>query len=301
MRPPDSRPQIDAIITMAPPPRRRMCGTARRDARTAGKSVWSRASCHSASLVSVIEAPRPRPTLLIRISSPPKVSTVRVTTVPTPSTDDKSAATASTRLSSAASRRSSPAALSRRASPRSQIVTRHPSWMSAVALASPSPRLEPVTMATLPVSSRSILVLAGLSDHEAHEGTQKPTRFFGFFCVPRHFVRTTAGVSSPAAATGQVVEQPVERLVAHLKLVFFEEFALGREQLRLDQGQDGALDRAAVRDGRGRQTAVGRGELLLAPRENRAHHHPIVLAVDLNALRPAGALVGHLGELRLEP
>ncbi len=52
MRPPDSRPQIDAMITMAPPPRRRMCGTARRDARIAGNNVWSSASTHSASLVS---------------------------------------------------------------------------------------------------------------------------------------------------------------------------------------------------------------------------------------------------------
>src|SRR6185312_9807873 len=39
IRPPDSRPQIEAIITIAPPPRRRISGTASRDARTAGKSV----------------------------------------------------------------------------------------------------------------------------------------------------------------------------------------------------------------------------------------------------------------------
>src|SRR5262249_5950270 len=39
IRPPDSRPQMDAIITIAPPPRLRMSGTADRDARTAGNSV----------------------------------------------------------------------------------------------------------------------------------------------------------------------------------------------------------------------------------------------------------------------
>src|SRR5438876_11576942 len=39
IRPPDSRPQIDATITIAPPPRLRMSGTARREARTAGNSV----------------------------------------------------------------------------------------------------------------------------------------------------------------------------------------------------------------------------------------------------------------------
>ena len=48
-----------------------------------------------------------------------------------------------------ASARSSAAASASRASPRAQIVTRQPSATSAAALASPRPRLEPVTMATL--------------------------------------------------------------------------------------------------------------------------------------------------------
>ena len=39
MRPPASRPNTDAMITIAPPPRSFMCGTARRDARIAGNSV----------------------------------------------------------------------------------------------------------------------------------------------------------------------------------------------------------------------------------------------------------------------
>ena len=34
MRPPASRPKIDAIMMIDPPPRCCMCGTARRDART---------------------------------------------------------------------------------------------------------------------------------------------------------------------------------------------------------------------------------------------------------------------------
>ena len=45
----DSRPQIDAIIRMTPPPAARMCGTASRDMRMAGNSVWSSALCQSAS------------------------------------------------------------------------------------------------------------------------------------------------------------------------------------------------------------------------------------------------------------
>ena len=52
MRPPDSRPQIDAIMMIAPPPRAFMCGTASREARMAGNSVSSNAACHSASDVS---------------------------------------------------------------------------------------------------------------------------------------------------------------------------------------------------------------------------------------------------------
>ena len=39
MRPPVSRPKIDAIMRMTPPPRSFMCGTASLEARTAGISV----------------------------------------------------------------------------------------------------------------------------------------------------------------------------------------------------------------------------------------------------------------------
>src|SRR5262249_44022457 len=81
IRPPDSRPQTDATITMAPPPRRLMSGTASREARTAGNNVWSNDACHSASLVSVMPEPLATPTLLTRMSRPPNVSTVRAKTV----------------------------------------------------------------------------------------------------------------------------------------------------------------------------------------------------------------------------
>ena len=77
MRPPDSRPQIDAIMMIAPPPRCFMCGTASRDARIAGNSVSSNAACHSASDVSSRSVPAARPTLLTRMSRPPNLSTVR--------------------------------------------------------------------------------------------------------------------------------------------------------------------------------------------------------------------------------
>ena len=81
-------------MTIAPPPRIFMCGTASRDARMAGNSVSSKAACQSASVVSRMSEPAARPTLLTRMSRPPKVSTVRSITRLTPSGVDTSACTA---------------------------------------------------------------------------------------------------------------------------------------------------------------------------------------------------------------
>src|SRR5205823_6057098 len=82
---------------------------------------------------------------LTRMSRPPKVRTVVSTTFSTPAAVDTSAAIGRTEGPS------SFAAVARRSSPRAQIVTRHPSSTSTRAHARPSPRLEPVTMATLSV------------------------------------------------------------------------------------------------------------------------------------------------------
>ena len=56
----------------------------------------------------------------------------------------------------AAAHRTSRAASASRSSPRAQMHTRHPSATSARALASPRPRLAPVTTAILSVSPRSM-------------------------------------------------------------------------------------------------------------------------------------------------
>src|SRR5438874_4739271 len=106
--------------------------------------------------------PLPRPTLLTRMSRAPKASVVRRTTASTPSGVDTSAATASTRESSCARVPNSAAAALRAASPRPQIVTRQPSATSARALAKPSPLLDPVMMAILSASWRSIRSAAGV-------------------------------------------------------------------------------------------------------------------------------------------
>ena len=80
MRPPASRPKIDEMITIAPPPRARIDGTTRREARIAGNSVWSKASCQSASLVASRSPPRASATLFTSTSTPPKRSMVASTT-----------------------------------------------------------------------------------------------------------------------------------------------------------------------------------------------------------------------------
>src|SRR6186997_2555770 len=79
--------------------------------------------------------------------------------------------------------------------PRAQMHTRQPSATSARALASPSPRLEPVTIAILSVSPRSI---------------------------------RSARLLRPSA--GEIVQPPVERLKGHAELVFLDELSLERQQ-----------------------------------------------------------------------
>ena len=131
----------------------------------AGNSVSSNAAFQAASSVSTMPPPPARPTLLTRMSRPPKCSTDRPTIAATPSAVDRSACTASTR-SPPLSRRSFSAAAARRSAPRAQTITLQPSASSARADASPRPRLEPVTRAILSVSCRSIRVSSATSSSE---------------------------------------------------------------------------------------------------------------------------------------
>ncbi len=73
-----------------------------------------------------------------------------------PSSVARSARTASTSAEPVAAAASSSAACDSASSPRAEMHTWQPSATSARALASPSPRLEPVTIATLPWSPRSM-------------------------------------------------------------------------------------------------------------------------------------------------
>src|SRR4051812_1510427 len=283
-----------------------MSGTASRDARTAGKSVWSKEACHSASLVSTIPAPFATPTLLTRMSRPPNVSTVLAMTVATPSAVARSAVTANNRAEPSAPPIAvkTPAPSASAPSPRAQIVTRHPSSTSARAEARPRPLLDPVTMAIRPLRSRSISsAIAGLQDCRIAEREGLTRKKENAILVPflPAILRFRNSPMSTSAAAGQIVERPVERCKADLKRVLGEQFLFRRQQLRQDEGHNRALDRAAVRKRCRRLVAVHLGKLLRAPRENRACADLPAGRVDRDALRSRHALGGNIGELLLEP
>ena len=98
----------------------------------------------------------PAPTLLTSTSMPPKRPIVASTTWATPASVLRSAATASTSAPRADADARASAASARASSPRAEMQAWQPSATSARALASPRPRLEPVTMATLPCRPRSM-------------------------------------------------------------------------------------------------------------------------------------------------
>jgi hypothetical protein len=92
------------------------------------------------------------------MSRPPNVSTLRDTTSTIPLSVDTSAWIARIRSVPPGSSRSSATACAMRSSPRAQIVTLQPSASSALAAAKPSPRVDPVMIATLSFSWRSMNV-----------------------------------------------------------------------------------------------------------------------------------------------
>src|SRR5439155_25697758 len=106
---------------------------------------------------------------------------------------------------------------------------------------------------------------------------------------------------SSSSPPGEVVQRPVERRVDDLEGVLGDELLFRRQQLRLDERQHGALDRAASGERRRPGVRVGSYELLLAPREDRADFDLAGIALDLDALRAGDALTGDSGELLLEP
>src|SRR6266851_4839641 len=219
-------------MMIAPPPRCFMCGTARREARIAGKSVSSNAACHSASVVPSRAEPAARPTLLTRTSRPPNVSTARLMTSWMPGAVDTSACTVAIMPGRFAAASTSSAASASCSPPRAQSTTRQPSATSARALARPSPRLEPVMTATLSVRPKSI-------------------RLFD-------------------VSAAEIVQAPVHFEERHPERVLGDELLLGRQQVRHDEGDDGALDRRTLRERR-RGLVVRGDEIGLTPADDRGH------------------------------
>src|SRR5207247_9144683 len=146
--------------------------------------------------------------------------------------------------------------------------TRQPAPTAAVALARPSPRLEPVTIATLSRSPRSMW--------PALNGTIS------------------------VRASRQVVDRPVKGLVFDLELIPREELPLGAEQLGFDKRHNRAFDGASVGERRGRGAGIGRDEAIRAPREDGADGQPVTAAIDLDALRAIDAFSGDLRQLTRE-
>jgi hypothetical protein len=87
---------------------------------------------------------------------PPKLAIVESTTRSTPSIVDTSACTVATMFGRRAAASTSRAASASVSAPRAHRHTRQPDETSDRALASPRPRLEPVTIATLSVSPKSM-------------------------------------------------------------------------------------------------------------------------------------------------
>src|SRR5579864_4119201 len=132
-----------------------MPGATRRDKRSDGHSIQSIILDQSAS-GALSPLGEPPPALLTRMSIWPKACCARSTSSLQPASVLTSATTASTVLPAA---RSSAAVSSSVAWVRPFSTTRAPSAASALAAALPKPRLEPVTIATLPFNPRSMLVL----------------------------------------------------------------------------------------------------------------------------------------------
>ena len=138
---------------MRPHPFSRMCGTTRLTRSTAANRFNSNTLLHSSSGVPSSVLPPPAvPALLTRMSIAPNSPNVSSTSFWRSASSIRSATTASARAPPRSP--SSPAACRSSSSLREQIETLHPSSTSASEMPRPMPLLPPVTMATLPSSSR---------------------------------------------------------------------------------------------------------------------------------------------------
>src|SRR5262245_18147488 len=116
--------------------------------------------------------------------------------------------------------------------------TRHPSATSSRALASPCPLLEPVTMATLSVSPRSMKQLPAASFQLSAFDAE--LKFRAPLCC---LLPSTSCLLPPASVLPprQVVQRPVELAEFHAELVLLHELFFERQQVRGHEGDDCAL------------------------------------------------------------
>ena len=133
----------DPIITMAPPPRASMCGTASRVTRTADMTFSASEDSHSSSVTERMPSKRgtTAPALFTRMSTPPRSAAAAIS-ARGPSAVARSAAMKV--AEPAASRACSSGLLCR-----APATTYAPASTNAWLIARPIPLLAPVTTATL--------------------------------------------------------------------------------------------------------------------------------------------------------
>src|SRR4029450_12432219 len=148
------QPEIEATLMTAAPVRPCICGSASRIIRTVWIRFRSMALRQSSSVLSAMRAPPPPPpTLFIRTSIPPKAVTAAWTS---PAASSGWLTSAGCTATSTPLMRRAAAAAANGSADRAARITRQPSAATALAVASPPPRPEPVINATLPASCRSI-------------------------------------------------------------------------------------------------------------------------------------------------
>src|SRR3982750_868291 len=254
-------------MMITPPPRCFRAGPGGGGPGLGGNGFSPTPPCHSASVVPSRSDPAARPTLLTRMSRPPKVSTALPITNSMPAAVDTSACAVAIMFGRFAAASTSSAASASCSAPRAQRHTRHPSATRERALARPSPRLDPVTTATLSVSPKSI--------------TWRSRRSFD-------------------SSAGQVVEAPVHLLENEAEFVLLHELFLEREQVGPDERDHRALDRRPLRKDRIRLVGIGGHELGFAPAQDRRDEDLVREAVGSIEVPVGDELDLDLGELFLE-
>src|SRR5215470_7981832 len=144
-----TRPSWDEMLTMEPPPARRMAGIAARVPRKTPVELTAMIRSQSARVVSSIRLPPPMPALLTRTSSFPYTRSASVTA---PAQSDSLVTSRRTNVASPPAARISSTVFLPSASRTSPSMTFAPSFVNRRPASAPIPRAPPLISATFPSS-----------------------------------------------------------------------------------------------------------------------------------------------------